>query len=146
MNHTSFKIAAAALAVASALSSTAYAGGFQLTEQSALALGRAYAGVGVDGTDVSGMYYNAATMTLHPGTQVQFGGVGVGMNLEYVDHQYSGEKKITAAIRKSLFRTALFRTRSMIQPGLVLPSRCLTVLQRITAKIGTAKITATKLK
>ena len=43
MNHTSFKIAAAALAVASALSSTAYAGGFQLTEQSALALGRAYA-------------------------------------------------------------------------------------------------------
>lgn len=92
MNHTSFKIAAAALAVASALSSTAYAGGFQLTEQSALALGRAYAGVGVDGTDVSGMYYNAATMTLHPGTQVQFGGVGVGMNLEYVDHQYPGEK------------------------------------------------------
>lgn len=92
MNHTSFKIAAAALAVASALSSTAYAGGFQLTEQSALALGRAYAGVGVDGTDVSGMYYNAATMTLHPGTQVQFGGVGVGMNLEYVDHQNPGEK------------------------------------------------------
>ncbi len=84
MNHTSFKIAATALAVASALSSTAYAGGFQLTEQSALALGRAYAGVGVDGTDVSGMYYNAATMTLHPGTQVQFGGVGVGLNLEYV--------------------------------------------------------------
>lgn len=145
MNHTSFKIAAAALAVASALSSTAYAGGFQLTEQSALALGRAYAGVGVDGTDVSGMYYNAATMTLHPGTQVQFGGVGVGMNLEYVDHQYSGEK-ITAAIRKSLFRTALFRTRSMIQPGLVLPSRCLTVLQRITAMTGDARITATKLK
>lgn len=92
MNHTSFKIAAAALAVASALSSTAYAGGFQLTEQSALALGRAYAGVGVDGTDVSGMYYNAATMTLHPGTQVQFGSVGVGMNLEYVDHQNPGEK------------------------------------------------------
>ena len=60
MNHTSFKIAAAALAVASALSSTAYAGGFQLTEQSALGLGRACAGVGVDGTDVSGMYYNAA--------------------------------------------------------------------------------------
>ena len=145
MNHTSFKIAAAALAVASALSSTAYAGGFQLTEQSALALGRAYAGVGVDGTDVSGMYYNAATMTLHPGTQVQFGGVGVGMNLEYVGYQYSGEK-ITAAIRQSMFRTAIFRTRSMIQPGLVLPSRCLTVLQRITAMTGDARITATKLK
>ena len=90
MNHTSFKIAAAALAVASALSSAAYAGGFQLTEQSALALGRAYAGVGVDGTDISGMYYNAATMTLHPGTQVQLGAVGVGLNLEYVGK--NGEK------------------------------------------------------
>ena len=37
------------------------------------------------------MYYNAATMTLHPGTQVQFGAVGVGLNLEYVDHK-TGEK------------------------------------------------------
>lgn len=72
--------------MASAFASTAYAAGFQLTEQSALALGRAYAGVGVDGTDVSGMYYNPATMTLHPGTQVQLGAVGVGLNLEYVGH------------------------------------------------------------
>lgn len=46
----------------------AAAGGFQLTEQSALGLGRAYAGIGVDGTDVSGLYYNPATMTLHTGT------------------------------------------------------------------------------
>lgn len=83
MIRTNLKLAAAALAVASTFASTAYAAGFQLTEQSALALGRAYAGVGVDGTDVSGMYYNAATMTLHPGTQVQLGGVGVGLNLDY---------------------------------------------------------------
>lgn len=83
MIRTNLKIAAAALAVASTFASTAYAAGFQLTEQSALALGRAYAGVGVDGTDISGMYYNAATMTLHPGTQVQLGGVGVGLNLDY---------------------------------------------------------------
>lgn len=83
MTRTNLKIAAAALAVASAFASTAHAAGFQLTEQSALALGRAYAGVGVDGTDVSGMYYNAATMTLHPGTQVQLGGVGIGLNLDY---------------------------------------------------------------
>ena len=86
MIRTNLKIAATALAVASAFASTAYAAGFQLTEQSALALGRAYAGVGVDGTDVSGMYYNPATMTLHPGTQVQLGAVGVGLNLEYVGH------------------------------------------------------------
>ena len=86
MIRTNLKIAATALAVASAFASTTYAAGFQLTEQSALALGRAYAGVGVDGTDVSGMYYNPATMTLHPGTQVQLGAVGVGLNLEYVGH------------------------------------------------------------
>ena len=91
MIRTNLKIAATALAVASAFASTAYAAGFQLTEQSALALGRAYAGVGVDGTDVSGMYYNPATMTLHPGTQVQLGAVGVGLNLEYVGHD--GEYK-----------------------------------------------------
>lgn len=86
MIRTNLKLAAAALAVASAFASTAYAAGFQLTEQSALALGRAYAGVGVDGTDISGVYYNPATMTLHPGTAVQMGLVGVGLNLEYVSH------------------------------------------------------------
>ena len=89
MIRSNLKIAAAALAVASAFASTAHAAGFQLTEQSALALDRAYAGVGVDGTDISGIYYNPATMTLHPGTAVQMGLVGVGLNLEYVDQDGS---------------------------------------------------------
>ena len=80
------KLAAAIAAALSAVAGTAHAAGFQLTEQSALALGRAYAGVGVDSTDISGVYYNPATMTLHKGTKVQAGGgVGVGLNLEYVD-------------------------------------------------------------
>ena len=81
--HQNFIRAAAAAAVAATFSSAAVAGGFQLTEQSALGLGRAYAGMGVDGTDVSGLYYNPATMTLHTGTQAQFGCVGVGLNLDY---------------------------------------------------------------
>ena len=81
--HQKFIRAAAAVAVASAFSSAAMAGGFQLTEQSALGLGRAYAGMGVDGTDLSGLYYNTATMTQHKGTQAQFGFVGVGLNLDY---------------------------------------------------------------
>lgn len=81
--HQNFIRAAAAAAVAATFSSAAVAGGFQLTEQSALGLGRAYAGIGVDGTDVSGLYYNPATMTLHTGTQAQFGFVGVGLNLDY---------------------------------------------------------------
>ena len=82
---------AAATAVVAAFASAANAGGFQLTEQSALALGRAYAGVGVDGTDVSGVYYNPATMTLHPGTQMQLGIVGVGLNLDYAGNNGSRE-------------------------------------------------------
>lgn len=61
--HQNFIRAAAAAAVAATFSSAAVAGGFQLTEQSALGLGRAYAGIGVDGTDVSGLYYNPATIT-----------------------------------------------------------------------------------
>ena len=84
MTRTNLKIAALALAVASTAAGTAHAAGFQLTEQSALGLGRAYAGIGVDGTDISGIYYNPASMTLHTGTQVQLGGVGMGLNLEYV--------------------------------------------------------------
>lgn len=82
-SSTTFKIAAAAFAVAGAFASTAHAAGFMLTEQTAGSLGRAYAGVGVDGTDASGAYYNPATMTLHPGTMIQAGFVGVGLNLDY---------------------------------------------------------------
>lgn len=78
MKHT-----LAALAVGVAFSSAANAAGFMLTEQSAGALGRAYAGVGVDGTDLSGVYYNPATMTLHPGTQIQAGFVAVGLDLAF---------------------------------------------------------------
>ena len=81
------KLAAAIAAALSAVAGTAHAAGFQLTEQSALALGRAYAGVGVDGTDISGVYYNPATMVLHKGTKVQGGGVLVGLNLDYADKE-----------------------------------------------------------
>lgn len=73
--------AAAAAVMAVCAASAAHAAGFMLTEQSAGSLGRAYAGVGVDGTDISGVYYNPATMTLHPGTQIQAGFVAVGLDL-----------------------------------------------------------------
>lgn len=75
--------AAAAAVMAVCAASAAQAAGFMLTEQSAGALGRAYAGIGVDGTDLSGVYYNPATMTLHPGTQIQAGFVAVGLDLAY---------------------------------------------------------------
>ncbi len=79
---TSMKIAAVAALVAAACSS-AYAAGFQLTEQSSLGAGRAYAGAGIVGDDLSAVHYNPAGMTLLPGTQVQAGGVYIDMNLEY---------------------------------------------------------------
>ena len=79
MKMTMRAVAAAVMAVCAA--SSAHAAGFMLTEQSAGSLGRAYAGVGVDGTDISGVFYNPATMTLHPGTQIQAGFVAVGLDL-----------------------------------------------------------------
>lgn len=88
--------AAAAAVMAVCAASAAHAAGFMLTEQSAGALGRAYAGVGVDGADISGVYYNPATMTLHPGTQIQAGFVAVGLDLAFdgVDNQ-TGTNRIT---------------------------------------------------
>ena len=86
MKHT-----LAALAVGVAFSSAAHAAGFMLTEQSAGALGRAYAGVGVDGTDLSGVYYNPATMTLHPGTAIQAGFVAVGLDLAFEGEDMAGQ-------------------------------------------------------
>lgn len=84
--------AAAAAVMAVCAASAAHAAGFMLTEQSAGALGRAYAGVGVDGTDLSGVYYNSATMTLHPGTQIQAGFVAVGLDLAFEGHDGTPEQ------------------------------------------------------
>lgn len=79
------KKSAAGLALtASALAaSTAFAAGFQLTEQSSLGLGRAYAGAGIVGDDLSAVHYNPAGMTLLPGTQVQAGSVWIDVDAEF---------------------------------------------------------------
>lgn len=92
--------AAAAAVMAVCAASAAHAAGFMLTEQSAGALGRAYAGVGVDGTDLSGVYYNPATMTLHPGTQIQAGFVAVGLDLAF-----EGEKNGQAVTENGQYNT-----------------------------------------
>ena len=63
--------------------SSAYAAGFQLTEQSSLGLGRAYAGAGIVGDDLSAVFYNAAGMTLLPGTQVQAGSVFIEIDAPF---------------------------------------------------------------
>ena len=48
--------------------------GFQLSEQSAAGLGRAFAGSGVAGDDASDIFYNPAGMTLNENRQFQIGG------------------------------------------------------------------------
>ena len=83
MKNASFKLAAVAVVVASAFASQAYAAGFQLSEQSTVQMGRAMAGAGVVGDDLSAVHYNPAGMTLLPGTRIQATGTWVAVNLEY---------------------------------------------------------------
>lgn len=81
VKHFTLKLAAAAT-LSAALSSAAVAGGFMLTEQSVAGLGRAYAGAGIVGDDLSAVWYNPAGMSLLSGTAVQMGTVVADLDLE----------------------------------------------------------------
>ncbi|MBQ9239977.1 MAG: outer membrane protein transport protein, partial [Duodenibacillus sp.] len=85
MKNSTIKLTAAAVLVAGSISA-AQAGGFQLMEQSVAGLGRAYAGAGVVGDDLSAVWYNPAGMTLLPGTQFQFGGAFAALDLPVKDN------------------------------------------------------------
>lgn len=63
--------------------STAYAAGFQLSEQSSLGMGRAYAGAGIVGDDLSAAFYNPAGMTLLDGTRMQAGTSWIAVDAEF---------------------------------------------------------------
>ncbi len=84
--------AALVLTGVAAATSTALAAGFQLTEQSSLGAGRAYAGAGIVGDDLSAVHYNPAGMTLLEGTRFQAGGVWIGLNADY-SSDISGESE-----------------------------------------------------
>ena len=71
--------------------STALAAGFQLTEQSSLGLGRAYAGAGIVGDDLSAVHYNPAGMTLLEGTRFQAGTTWIALNADYSGDDGSSE-------------------------------------------------------
>lgn len=71
--------------------STAFAAGFQLTEQSSLGAGRAYAGAGIVGDDLSAVHYNPAGMTLLDGTRFQAGGVWIGLNADFKGNKGESE-------------------------------------------------------
>ena len=86
VKHFTLKLAAAAT-FSAVLSSAAVAGGFMLTEQSVAGLGRAYAGAGIVGDDLSAVWYNPAGMSLLSGTAVQMGAVVADLDLEVTTNE-----------------------------------------------------------
>ena len=83
--------AALVLTGVAAATSTALAAGFQLTEQSSLGAGRAYAGAGIVGDDLSAVHYNPAGMTLLEGTRFQAGTTWIALNADYNGKDGSSE-------------------------------------------------------
>ena len=63
--------------------SAASAAGFQLTEQSVAGMGRAHAGAGIVGDDVSAIHFNPAGMTLLHGLQTTVAGTYVSLDIDY---------------------------------------------------------------
>ncbi|MCW3479287.1 outer membrane protein transport protein [Neisseriaceae bacterium JH1-16] len=59
------------------------AAGFQLNEQSVVSLGRAHAGMGVVGDDLSAAFYNPAGMSLLNGTQAQLGVIAAFVDVDF---------------------------------------------------------------
>ncbi len=84
-------LAAVALTGVAVAVSSAYAAGFQLSEHSAVGMGRAMAGAGIVGDDLSALHFNAAGMTLLPGTRIQIGATQIELNLEYKSDNGSSE-------------------------------------------------------
>ena len=89
-------LATVALSAIAVAVSSAYAAGFQLAEQSAVGQGRAMAGAGIVGDDLSALHFNAAGMTLLPGTRIQVGGTWIEVNAEFkgqLDESENGRYK-----------------------------------------------------
>lgn len=84
-------LATVALSAVAVAVSSAYAAGFQLSEHSATGMGRAMAGAGIVGDDLSALHFNAAGMTLLPGTRIQIGGAQIEVNAEFKGENGSSE-------------------------------------------------------
>lgn len=125
------KMAAAAV-LAAVSSSTALAGGFMLTEQSVAGLGRAYAGAGIVGDDLSAVWYNPAGMTLLPGTQFQMGGVFVDLDLpvKTTNGAYSDNGRKYVVPIPSMFFTHQMNEDMWFGVGLTVPYGMATEYQR----------------
>lgn len=83
MNNTKNLINGLMLTGLVAVSNQAFSAGFQISEASISGLGRAFAGAGVAGDDVSDMFYNPAGMFLAPGRQFQLGASVIESSSEF---------------------------------------------------------------
>ena len=99
--------------IAAILAPVAHAAGFQLSEQSIVGLGRAHAGAGVAGDDLSSVFYNPAGMVLHRGTQVQG-----GLTYAEIDAPFEGESLAYSAFGKPIRSAGTNNGRG---PGEVIP-------------------------
>ena len=66
-------LSASLLALASAISGSVFAAGFQISETSVTSLGRAFAGNGVAGDSISDMFANPASLMLRGGRESELG-------------------------------------------------------------------------
>ena len=128
----SLSLLSVSIAALFAAAPAAQAAGVQLTEQSALGMGRAYAGAGLAGDDLSAVFYNPAGMTLLSGTRVQG-----GFTYAEIDAPFNGSNTVTGSPDPRLngSRSANDNGRA---PGELIPNAYLThqISDQLYAGIG----------
>ena len=77
----------------STVSSTVFAGGFQLSDHSVTSLGRSHAGYGIVGDDASAVFFNPAGMVLLKEVQLQNGLTFIFPNGAFTNTGSTGENK-----------------------------------------------------
>lgn len=131
-----FKLSSAALLVAASISA-AQAGGFMLTEQSVTNQGRAFAGAGIVGDDLSAVWFNPAGMTLLPGTSAQIGATLISLNLKAKSND--GLQTDNGATRKCRFRALILCISCLLTCGWAWASRRPLVCRLPIVMIGVSR-------
>lgn len=111
------KISNLVLAVAAAtLSSTAFASGFKLNEQSASGVGTAYAGRTAVVEDATTVFYNPAGMGKLKGAEISFGGTYIN-----ADVKFSNGKRTNPAGVRSEYETGAYDNGGSLIPEQFIP-------------------------
>ncbi|MEO2218776.1 outer membrane protein transport protein [Chromobacterium vaccinii] len=128
----SLSLLSVSIAALFAAAPAAQAAGFQLTEQSVLGMGRAYAGAGLAGDDLSAVFYNPAGMTLLSGTRVQG-----GFTYAEIDAPFNGSNTIKGSPDPRLNGTYSANDNGRA-PGELIPNAYLThqISDKLYAGIG----------